>query len=169
MWALLAHSTCAAILVACGLEPHISLSPCYIGSRWDDAGSGDKERGSTSRSSGPNGPCRVRVVGHVGRQRISRGLGAHRQLGDADASKHSRQAPHRNDPTSEGGWTQPPPPPSRPRGCADGRRVPRGMEEQGRKWHNPPTPEVLAQAMPPTATRAGTKPPPPPFKSTQLK
>ena len=28
-----AHSTCAAILVACGLEPDISLSPCNIGSR----------------------------------------------------------------------------------------------------------------------------------------
>ena len=99
-------------------------------------------------------PCRVRVVGHDGWQRISRGLGARCRQSGADARKHSCQAPHGNGPTSEGGWTPPPP---RPRGCADGRRALHGMEEQGQRWHNPPAPEVLAQARPPTATRAGNR------------
>ena len=35
MLALLAHSTTAAILEACDLEPRISLSPYIIGSHWD--------------------------------------------------------------------------------------------------------------------------------------
>ena len=53
MWALSAHSTFVVILVPYGLEPHISLSPCNMGSRWDGASSGDKARGSTSRCTGP--------------------------------------------------------------------------------------------------------------------
>ena len=52
VFALSAHSTCAAILVACGFKPHISLLACKIGSPWDGAVSGDKERGLTSRCSG---------------------------------------------------------------------------------------------------------------------